>query len=372
MSFSSKYLLLTSPTGAVFRVESTSMPYLILKERADGTLPAFQVKLSRPDRDLLRLLYDRVPIGLNVIEAGNPALSATGYAVEYLHDPMDAESIVINGVLDLPQFVTTQRDAIWQGASNHVIAALPSLQALNVLDEVVGTQDAQAWVQAGRSDRSLLMDVWLHSKLTRTDAALLIGINWFGELRLTETPAPNAAARALLTTVNDPTGRPGAAPSSGSVPTLLVKNTGRKFSSVSSTLGTSASLSGFDPVTGQFTTQQSAVTNTMTRAALDTSAESVGFQAAFDPDNHYAGYHAAYYSNVQKLLSLQRYSVEVSTLEAGIDVRLLDYVSYFDRSFTPAANPNIGNYCVTEVRRVYTATLTERFFVLSRENVTYS
>lgn len=371
MAFSSKFLLLTSPDGNVFRVESTSMSYMILKERADGTLPAFQIKLNRPDRALLRLIYDRVSIGINIVQAQGPTISAPGYAVEYLHDPEDAESIIINGVFSLPQFVTTQRDAVWQGASNHVIAALPSLQTLSVIDEIAGTQDSQAWIQGGRSDRSLLMDVWLHSQLSRVDAAMLVGINWFGELRLAETPAPNAQAKALLTTVNDPTIRPGSATSSAP-PTLLVRNTGRRFTSLSSVLGTSSSISGFDPTTGQFSTSQSQVTNTMTRGALDTSAESVGFQFAVDPDNHYPGYHAAYYSNVQKLLSLQRYSVEVSSMEAGVDLRLLDYVAYFDRSFTPAANPNIGNYVVTETRRVETAVLTERFYVLSRENVDYS
>lgn len=362
MAFSAKFLTFQTPQGTL-RVESTSLHYLITKETANCTLPVFQFKLDRPTRTLMQAIVDRTPVGINIIDSDGTTLVATGYIVEYHHDPLDAESIVVNGTYSLAQFVTSQRDAIWSGASNDVIAALPSVQTLKVIDETLGTTDTQAWVQGGRSDRNLALDVLLHSKLTRADAAMLLGINWHGELRLCETPAATAQAKWVFTTVGTP--------KSSTAQAINVRNTGRRFTAVSSTLGTSSTASGFDPTTGKFASVASQVTNTMTRGTLDTSAAATGFQFAVDLDNHHPDYFAAYYANIQKLLSLQRYSIELSSTESVGDVRLLDFGAYFDKQNDPAANPNIGHYVVTEIRKVYTASQTERFFVVSRENPAY-
>jgi hypothetical protein len=364
MSASSKTLIFQTSSGDL-RVASPSIEYLITKETANFMLPVFEFKLARPDRTLIQAIVDKNPVQIYAIDESGVTTAALGYIVEYGHDPLDSEKIVVRGTYSLLDFVNTQRDAIYTGNSVDVIAALTSVQTLNgVIDESGGSNDSMSWVQGGRSDRNMVLDLWLHSQLSTANATLLGGINWAGELRMVATPTKSSVPVWSFSTVEPPSNVKGTP--------LKVENTHRKFSAIGNIHGTSSSVSGMNPATGEFASSTSQVSSVMTRGALDTSSASIGFQYLADPDNFHSTYASAYYANLQQLMQLQRYSIEVHAKEAKANVKLLDYAEYFDKIDDPQANPNIGAYVVTEVRKVYTTTMTDRFFIISRENVAYS
>ena len=157
-----QYVLRLDVEGQKDLVKQEDFVMLVLEERAGLFLPSLKLVCNLADQDDLYYFKEGANIRLLVGKERldyNLDFVSTGYVAK----PADERISVDCGAIAFPDFLSKTSTDSFRGSSADTISVVAEKFFSNVDRSCEDTNDSMLWLQAGRSAKKFLLEVWKHS-----------------------------------------------------------------------------------------------------------------------------------------------------------------------------------------------------------------